>query len=144
MQIFFCHVFDLMLSHKSLMLWQPKSLHAHWDTYSNDTLTCFFSFTLFIQTHVGFSASLHLTHLFSQIPANGNTQTHVGTVRVQTAWAASFKRRRFHRVLQYRGVALPPVRRDKRAMLHPDRAIWVSTLHPPFHTKNTQSYTAGW
>lgn len=28
------------------------------------------------------------------------------------------------------GVPLPPVRHDKRAMLHPDRAIWVVALQP--------------
>ena len=49
---------------------------------------------------------------------------------VQTTWAASFKSRRLRHVLQYRRVALPPVKHDKRAMLHPDRAIWAVTLQP--------------
>lgn len=41
------------------------------------------------------------TRLFSQI------ETHKHSLKVQTTWAASFKRRRFHHVMQYRGVALP-------------------------------------
>ena len=39
----------------------------------------------------------------------------------------------------------PPVKHDKRAMLHPDRAIWAVTLQPAIpHSKNTPTHTAGW
>lgn len=89
----------------------------------------------------------HVTspHTFILIDTRQRKRTNTHSLsRVQTTWAASFKRRRYRRVMQYREVALPPARHDKRAMLHPDRAIWAGTLHPPFHTKNTQTHTAGW
>lgn len=100
-----------------------------------------------VSTQVGFPASLHLTHLFSQTPTNGNAKTHTRrhtdtqTLAVQTTWAASFKRRRLRHVLQYRGVALPLWSMIRELCCTQIELSERLPFNPPFHTQRIHRHT---
>lgn len=94
-----------------------------------DTLMFPFLYSLCttVSALVGFPASLHLTRLFSQKPTNENAQTHT---RSSNYVSCIIQKKVVSSCSAVQRGCPPPAKHDKRAMLHPDRAIWAVTLQP--------------